>query len=75
MFSIAEFKSTCDVLCKNAIHAVTPLQVMTYLRKGNSNLNDMRIHILSNAFEKMPGYGNYLIDEFITLMRLKTIIE
>jgi hypothetical protein len=34
-----------------------------------------QIEILSFAFEEMPGYMNYTIQEFIDLMRLKTIIQ
>jgi hypothetical protein len=72
MFSLAEFKRVCQLFAVYTASAVTPMEVMTRLRNQNKI---GPIVILSDAFEKMPGYSNYLISEFIDLMRLRTLVE
>lgn len=74
MFSLQEFKQICEVLTKNGISVDTPLQIMSYLRKYKKP-DSLAIKILSNAFEKMPGYGNELVEDFIGIIRGKTLVE
>jgi tRNA U54 and U55 pseudouridine synthase Pus10 len=69
---LKDFKDVCRVLAVYTVNSVTPMQVITRLR----DLKKMReVHILSNAFEHMPGYSMYLIQEFIDLLRMKVVVQ
>jgi hypothetical protein len=72
MFSLPEFQTICRIFATYTANAITPLQVMMRLRQLKRY---DAIRLLSNAFEEMPGYMNYTIQEFIDAARLKTIIE
>lgn len=72
MFTYQEFKSVLRILSVYCSSVITPGQVMDRLRQQQKMT---QIEILSFAFEEMPGYMNYTIQEFIDLMRLKTIIQ
>lgn len=72
MFSLSEFKAISRLFAVYTANAITPAQVINRLRERNKK---KEIALLSEAFERMPGYMNYTIREFIDILRLKVVIE
>lgn len=71
MFTLQEFKRVCMLFGTYTANEITPIQVMQRLRLRNKK---REIEVLSDAFERLPGYSQYTIQEFIDILRMKTLV-
>jgi len=73
MFTIHDFKSVCRILAIYTSNLITPMEVMEKLRKFKNK--EKEIASLSLAFETIPGYSNFVIQDFIDILRGKVVVQ
>ncbi len=74
MFTVQDYISLKRLFALNGLSCLTPLQVMSEMRKRQKS-KLFEISLLSRAFELFPGYGDFVIEDFVKIVGGKVTIQ